>query len=83
MNDKPISLNDLEDSVDHVYDPTLTLDDDGEESISGDATIPEADDDTLANEHQVGIQIDSNEESPEELDIARDVDTAERLHRDE
>lgn len=52
----------------------------GEQSVSG--SSPEADDDTLANAQAVGMQLGEDEEHPQELDIARDVDAAEQSLRD-
>lgn len=50
----------------------------GEESISGDTPNPDSDDDTLENAHAVGEQLDEDEEHPKPIDIARDIDNAER-----
>ena len=53
----------------------------GEESVSGSEPAPDSDDDTLENEHQVGLKLDEDEEHPKELDIAGDIDRAEQYHR--
>ena len=50
----------------------------GEQSISGDMPHPESDDDTLLNSHQVGLRLDEDYENPQPLNIAADVDAAER-----
>lgn len=54
----------------------------GEESISGSATEPEEDDDTLENAHEMGQQLDEDPEHPKEIDIARDIDKAEEEIRE-
>lgn len=53
----------------------------GEQSLSGDMTDPEADDDMLAASHQVGLRLDEDSENPQELDIAGDVAATERDRR--
>ncbi len=53
----------------------------GEQSVSGDTPDPGSDDDTLENEHKVGLRQDEDEEHRESLDIASDVDEAEEYHR--
>lgn len=53
----------------------------GEQSVSGDMPTPDSDDDTLANAKAVGTQLDEDEEHPEEIDIARDIDEAEEYTR--
>lgn len=55
----------------------------GEQSVSGSMPDPTSDDDTQANAHGVGEQLgeDDEEENPEELDIARDIDEAEEYKR--
>lgn len=53
----------------------------GEQSISGSAPDPTADDDTLEAAQAMGTQLDEDEEHPQELDIARDIDTAEESLR--
>ena len=54
----------------------------GEESISGDMPDPDSDDDTLANAHAVGEQLDEDLEHPKPVDIARDIDKAEEAARE-
>jgi hypothetical protein len=49
----------------------------GEQSVSGTAPDPEADDDTLENAHDVGEQLDEDEEHAKELDLGSDIDKAE------
>lgn len=41
----------------------------------------ESDDDLLQNAHDVGLQLDEDEEHPEEVDIGRDVDNAEEYEQ--
>lgn len=53
----------------------------GEQSASGDMPDPESDDDTLENAHMMGQQLGEDEEHPQELDIARDIDEAEEYLR--
>jgi hypothetical protein len=50
----------------------------GEQSVSGDMPDPESDDDTLQNAQDMGMQLDEDDEHPQEIDIARDIDRAER-----
>lgn len=57
---------------------TFSQDDNlGEQSVSGSTPDPTADDDTLANAQAVGTQLHEDDEHPQELDIARDIDKAE------
>lgn len=67
-----------EDTID-LKSPAVT----GEESISGSAPDPESDDDLLANAHAVGQQLGEDLEHPQEVDIARDIDAAEKHHRED
>lgn len=67
-------------SNDTIYDgasPSIL----GEQSVSGDMTDPESDDDMLLNSHQVGLRLDEDEDNPQELNIAADVAAAERSRR--
>jgi hypothetical protein len=52
----------------------------GEQSVSGTTPDVESDDDTLENVHAVGQQLEEDDEHPQELDIARDIDEAEDYH---
>lgn len=54
----------------------------GEEAVSGDDPDPESDDDTLSNAHAVGQQLGEDLEHPQEIDIARDIDNAEKAYRE-
>jgi hypothetical protein len=54
----------------------------GEQSISGSTPDPTSDDDTLEAAHAVGTQLDEDEENPQDLDIARDIDKAEKALRE-
>jgi len=49
----------------------------GEQSVSGDMSDPESDDDTLLNSHQMGLRLDEDEENPQELNMAADIAAAE------
>jgi hypothetical protein len=53
----------------------------GEQAVSGSTPDPTADDDTLEAAHAVGTQLNEDEEHPQELDIARDIDKAEESIR--
>jgi hypothetical protein len=53
----------------------------GEQSVSGTTPEPEADDDTLANAQAMGTQLEEDEEHPQELNLAADIDKAEEYHR--
>ncbi len=53
----------------------------GEESVSGDMPDPESADDTLANAHAMGMQLDEDLEHPKPLDLAGDIDKAEEAFR--
>lgn len=52
-----------------------------EETISGSMPDPESDDDTLKNEQEWGLYLDSDSEHPQELDLAEEVAKAERARR--
>lgn len=68
-----------------LSDPTLELSNQsqaiGEQTISGDMTHPLADDDTLLNSHLMGLRLDEDYQHPKELDIATDVELAEKYFR--
>lgn len=49
----------------------------GEQAANASASDPTSDDDMLQNAHAAGMQMDEDEEHPQELDIARDIDKAE------
>jgi hypothetical protein len=53
----------------------------GEQAFNGSMPAPESDDDTLENAHLMGQQLGEDEEHPQELDIARDLDEAEEYLR--
>lgn len=53
----------------------------GEESISGSMAGLESDDDVLATAHEMGIGLSGDYEHPKELNIARDMDRAEKYKR--
>jgi hypothetical protein len=54
----------------------------GEQTISGDMPDIESDDDLLQNAKDVGMQLEEDDEHPQELDIARDIDNAEKHFRE-
>lgn len=54
----------------------------GEESVSGDMPVPESDDDTLQNAQDMGTQLNEDEEHPKPVDLGRDVDAAEKYHKE-
>jgi hypothetical protein len=58
-----------------------SADESGEQSVSGDMPDPASDDDTLENAHAVGLRLNEDEEHPQELDIASDLDKAEEYQR--
>lgn len=53
----------------------------GEQSMMGTMPDPESDDDMLLNSHLMGLRLDEDEENPKPLNIAADVEAAERLRR--
>lgn len=55
----------------------------GDQTVSGENPDPESDDDTLQNVHDVGLGLDEDYDNPQPLDIAKDVEEAERAHRDD
>ena len=74
-------LEELDDSTNDTIGETTPPSVLGEQSVSGDMPDPESDDDTLANMKQVGLQTDADYDNQEELNIAEDVEEAEKLHR--
>ncbi|MBP7832886.1 MAG: hypothetical protein KA035_03895 [Candidatus Levybacteria bacterium] len=55
----------------------------GESSVSGSMPDPESDDDTLKNAHDMGLQRGETFNSqPQELDIAKDIDSNEKHSQD-
>lgn len=54
----------------------------GEQSASGDMPDPESDDDVTAMAQEAGLYQDEDENNPSPLDIASQVDQAERKHRE-
>lgn len=58
-------------------------DESGEQTLSGDAAGLETDDDTFQNMKDVGlIDQDVSREDQPELDIAKEIEEAEKYHRD-
>jgi len=53
----------------------------GSDSVSGTTPDLESDDDVLQNAHQMGIAPDADLEHPKELNIAKNIDDAEKLRR--
>lgn len=85
MTDDSGNPSDLNDALDiqeldynQINPDSLLVED--EADISGSAPDPESDDDVLANAQEVGIGID-DPEIVRELDIAGDVELAEKLRR--
>lgn len=74
-------LDELEDATNDTLSDNPSPSVVGEQSVSGDMPDPESDDDTLANMKQVGLQTDSDYDNQEELNIAEEVEEAEKLHR--
>lgn len=66
-----------------MADPQNISDDPDEESISGSTPDPESDDDMLQNAQDVGMQQEEDEEHPEEIDIARDMNNAEEEFKED
>ena len=54
----------------------------GEESVSGSDPDPASDDDMLENAHAVGEQQKEDLENPTEINIGRDINTAEETIRE-
>ncbi len=54
----------------------------GSDAVSGSTPDPESDDDTLLNAHAMGLQLDEDIEHPKPLDLAGDINKAEKYHRD-
>lgn len=52
-----------------------------EEWAGGSEPDPESDDDTLELAHSMGLQVDEDEEHPMPVNIARDIDAAEKYIR--
>lgn len=50
----------------------------GEESVSGSMPDPESDDDTLENAWKMGLYTGDDEEHPQELNIAHEMEKAEK-----
>lgn len=75
-----ISLDQLDREEQEERKP-LSPEREDEQSVSGSMPDPESDDDTLANEKQMGHQMGETLEHPEELNTARDADKAEEYQR--
>jgi len=54
----------------------------GSNSISGSTPLPTSDDDVLQNAHQMGIAPNEDLEHPKPLNIAKNIDDAERYRRE-
>ncbi len=73
-----ITLEELEQSEKSKADPALSPERQDEQAVSGSMPDPESDDDTLSNAHQMGLQRGETFNSqPQELNIAKDLDTNE------
>jgi len=53
----------------------------GGNSVSGSTPLPKSDDDTLQNAHQMGIAPNSDLEHPTELNLAKDIKSAEEYRK--
>ncbi len=74
-------LDDLVNGVTQDSDLNEDLDKDGEAGLGGTETDLEADDDVSEAARQVGIGQD-DDDNPRPLNIARDVEIAEKIHHD-
>lgn len=65
-------------------DQNLTISDEesGENAVSGSNPDVDSDDNMLDNAHEMGLYENSSEEDQEELNIAEQVEQAEKAHRD-
>ena len=61
--------------------PFKSPQEEGEESISGTVAGLESDDDVLKAAHEMGIGLSEDYEHPKELDIAKDIEKAEKYKR--
>ncbi|MBI3485731.1 hypothetical protein HY025_02190 [Candidatus Daviesbacteria bacterium] len=52
----------------------------GDEDASGTMADLESDDDMLENAHKAGLYEKSDDEHPEELNVAKEVENAEKVH---
>ena len=80
----PGDITDLDDLVNGVTQDTdleEDLEKDGEAGLGASETDLEADDDVSEAAQQVGIGSD-DDENPRPLNIARDVEIAEKIHHD-
>lgn len=53
----------------------------GEQATSGHMPNPESDDDMLESSHQMGMRLDEDDENPQPLNLAREIEKAEQAHR--
>lgn len=77
-------LEELVGAVDDGVANTVATDDGGESAVSGDAPDVESDDNVLDNMHDVGLHLNESDdgEEVEPLNIAKDVEEAEKFHKD-
>lgn len=54
----------------------------GDEDVAGSMASPESDDDVLDSAHEMGLYQKASEEHPKEVGIAKQVDEAEKIHRE-
>jgi hypothetical protein len=76
-----ILLDELKGTADDTINSTTPPSSLGDVSISGDMPDLQSDDNTLDNEHAVGLRLDEDEENPRPLNIAGDVMAAEKRRR--
>lgn len=81
-NGNELSIDAFRNSTSDMNDDTRSPQDIGETSVSGSIPDLESDDDMLENSHEVGLRLDEDEDNPQELNIAADVEAAEKLHRE-
>lgn len=85
-NKRPVELPEDEESLEELFADELADEEnmedaeDGEEALSGDNAGLETDDDMLEASHEVGLRTDEDYENPQPLNIAEDIEKAERAH---
>lgn len=71
------------DTLDEIENQSpLSPDEVSENGVSGPTADPESDDDMLQNEHEVGLYTDADEDEAPELNIADQIEKAEKYHHD-
>ena len=84
--DKPVDNGTFEQDMDELErkanSSLKSPSDRGIREISGSTPDPESDDDVLENAHAMGIAPNADFENPTELNLAKDIEEAEKLRRD-